>query len=119
MERHRTEGCRRPRRAGTVRPVVASAPTRRRPRPAPRRRRRTLSGRSGRFVLLGLILLAVFVVLLVGAFSSTPTLQVPKYAGKRPLPQIVAREGDLQIQLPISQPDFPAIGYHGPDAHSP
>jgi hypothetical protein len=76
--------------------------------------------------VLGLIALAVFIVLLVAAFSSTvPSFQdsLPKdsaalLANGTPLQQVVATQGDLSIQLPISQRDVTALGYHGSDGNA-
>jgi murein DD-endopeptidase MepM/ murein hydrolase activator NlpD len=71
--------------------------------------------------VLGVVCLAVFIVLLVAAFSSSaPPFQasLPKGSDEllssgRPLPQVVAFEGPLRIQLPISQREVTALGYHG------
>jgi murein DD-endopeptidase MepM/ murein hydrolase activator NlpD len=64
--------------------------------------------------VLGLVGLAIFIVLLVAAFnSSAPPLQTAGQPGGRPPPEILAIQGPLRIQLPISQPT--ALGYHGTD----
>src|ERR1700693_6091472 len=96
--------------------MVSSRATRR-PRRAPRRKAR-LSRRGGRVAVLGLVGLAIFIVLLVAAFSSSaPPFQasVKGVPIGRPLPQIVAFQGPLRIQLPISQREVTALGYHGTD----
>jgi len=70
--------------------------------------------------VLGLVVLAIFIVLLVAAFSSSaPPFQdsLPKGSAANPnsppLAQIVALQGPLHIQLPISQGAVTALGYHG------
>jgi hypothetical protein len=71
--------------------------------------------------VLGLVGLATFIVLLVAAFSSSaPPFQasVKGVPVGRPLPQIVAFQGPLRIQLPISQRDVTALGYHGTDGNA-
>ncbi len=75
--------------------------------------------------VLALVGLAIFVVLLVAAFSSSaPPFQdsLPKGSASNPngppLAQIVATEGPLHIQLPISQSAVTALGYHGTDGNS-
>jgi len=61
--------------------------------------------------------LAIFIVLLVAAFSSSvPPLQSSAGPGGRPLPEIVALQGPLRIQMPVGQPT--ALGYHGSDGSS-
>jgi murein DD-endopeptidase MepM/ murein hydrolase activator NlpD len=70
------------------------------------------------FALIGL---AIFIVLLVAAFSSSaPPFQASVKGAPigRPLPQIVAFQGPLRIQLPISQREVTALGYHGTDGSS-
>ncbi len=75
--------------------------------------------------MLGLVGLAIFVVLLVAAFnSSAPAFQdsLPKGSTANPngppIAQIVATDGSLHIQLPISQSAVTALGYHGTDGSS-
>ncbi len=72
--------------------------------------------------VLGVVSLAVFVVLLVAAFgSSTPTgpgLLRSTNPNAPPLAQIVAVQGSLHIQLPISQGAVTALGYHGTDGNA-
>ena len=81
-----------------------------------------MSGRSGRLAVLGVVALATFIVLLVAAFSSTaPPFQesLPKGSTANPngppMTQIIAVQGPLHLQLPISQGAVTAIGYHGTD----
>jgi len=90
-----------------------------------RRRRRGISPRSGRLAVLGVVALAIFVVLLVAAFSSgAPTFQdsIPKSSrvspNSPPQAMVVATQGPLHIQLPISQGAVTALGYHGTDGSS-
>src|SRR5262249_41961034 len=86
-----------------------------------RRRRRRVAGRGGRVAVLGLLAVAGFIVLLLAAFSSqTPSFQssLPKgsarlLANGRPLPQIIAFQDLLRIQLPIAQDAVSGLGYHG------
>ena len=75
--------------------------------------------------VLGVVALAIFVVLLVAAFSSSaPPFQQSLPKGSRanpnspPSAMIVAREGTLRLQLPISQGAVTALGYHGTDGNS-
>jgi murein DD-endopeptidase MepM/ murein hydrolase activator NlpD len=75
--------------------------------------------------VLGLVALAIFVVLLVAAVSSSaPPFQQSLPKGSRanpdspPSAMIVAREGALRLQLPISQGAVTALGYHGTDGNS-
>src|SRR5262245_1193488 len=106
--------------------MVPSSATRRPVRRARRRRRATLSGRGGRIAVFGVIALAIFIVLLVAAFSSSvPSFQnsLPKdsaelLANGTPLQQVVATQEDLSVQLPISQRDVTALGYHGSDGNA-
>jgi murein DD-endopeptidase MepM/ murein hydrolase activator NlpD len=103
--------------------MVSSRATARHVRP--RRRRNRFSRRSGRLAVLGLVALAVLIVLLVAAFSSSaPPFQQSLPKGSRanpnspPSTMIVAREGTLNVQLPISQGAVTALGYHGTDGDS-
>src|SRR5713101_5288590 len=78
--------------------MVPSRPPRRPVRA--RRQKAGLSRRGGR----------------VAAFSSSaPPLQTAGQPGGRPPPEILAIQGPLRIQLPISQPT--ALGYHGTDGN--
>jgi hypothetical protein len=67
-------------------------------------------------VVLGL---AFLLALLVAAFgSSSPAsfqqpASLPGLETGRPMPQIVALQGTLRIQLPIAQRAVTALGYHG------
>jgi murein DD-endopeptidase MepM/ murein hydrolase activator NlpD len=87
--------------------------TRRRP-PRPTRS-------SRRTVALVLLALAVLVTLVLGAFgTSSPSdgSAVPASAARlapasRPLPQVIALEGSLRLQMPVSQRQVTALGYHG------
>jgi murein DD-endopeptidase MepM/ murein hydrolase activator NlpD len=72
--------------------------------------------------VLVLLALAVLVTLALGAFSTTPTDQsaVSEHDARlappdRPLPQVVALQGSLRIQMPVSQRQVTALGYHGAD----
>lgn len=77
-------------------------------------------------VVLALVAVAILVVLLVAAFSSpVPSFQdsLPRdsaglLANGTPLQQVVATQDDLAIQLPISQRDVTALGYHGADGNA-
>lgn len=86
-----------------------------------RRRRRTRRSPVARrrVVLLVLLGIALLVTLLLAAFGSPG--EPPRPAAIRsaaspaepPLPQPIARQGSLQLQLPISQESLTAVGYHG------
>jgi hypothetical protein len=105
--------------------MVSSRPT---GRPVRARKPRTasISRRRGRVAVLVVVGLAIFIVLLVAAFSSSaPPFQasLPKgtsqlIANGRPLPQVVALQGPLRIQLPIAQPEVTGLGYHGADGNA-
>jgi hypothetical protein len=64
---------------------------------------------------------AVLVILLLAAFnsqatsfqSSLPKGAAPLHANGRPLPQIIATQDSLRIQLPIAQDAVSGLGYHG------
>lgn len=84
---------------------------RRRPRRATRRNRRT--------AVLAVLGLAVLLVLVLAAFASSPPGDVPPVpvtpsaaADRRPLPLVVAVQGSLDLQLPITQRAVTALGYH-------
>jgi hypothetical protein len=75
--------------------------------------------------VLGLVALAIFVVLLVAAFSSSaPPFQesLPKgfkaNPNSPPSAMTVAKAGSLNLQVPISQGAVTALGYHGSDGNS-
>jgi murein DD-endopeptidase MepM/ murein hydrolase activator NlpD len=72
--------------------------------------------------VLGLVAFAIFIVLLVAAFGSSaptgPGLFHSTNPNAPPLAQIVAVQGPLRIQLPISQGAVTALGYHGTDGNS-
>jgi len=75
--------------------------------------------------VLGVVCFAIFIVLLVTAFNSgAPSFQecLPKSSRVSPTtpPQtmIVATQGPLHVQLPISQGAVTALGYHGTDGNS-
>jgi hypothetical protein len=76
--------------------------------------------------VLGLVALAIFIVLLVAAFSSSaPPFQQSLPAGIKkagpnspPTSMAIATAGTLKIQLPISQGAVTALGYHGTDGNS-
>jgi hypothetical protein len=71
--------------------------------------------------VLALVAVAVPVILVLAAFGSqTPSFQssLPKGADRllangRPLPQIIASQDTLRIQLPIAQDAVSGLGYHG------
>ena len=63
---------------------------------------------------------ALLVTILLAAFSSPPPsfqASLPTDSALletgRPLPQVVAFQGDVRIQLPVSQQSVTALGYHG------
>lgn len=75
--------------------------------------------------MLGLVCVAIFVVLLVAAFNSgAPSFQesLPKASlvspNSPPQAMVVATQGPLHIQLPISQGAVTGLGYHGTDGNS-
>ena len=75
--------------------------------------------------MLGVVCLAIFIVLLVAAFNSgAPSFQesLPKSSrvdpNSPPQAMVVATQGPLHIQLPISQGAVTALGYHGTDGSS-
>src|ERR1700738_2770508 len=85
-----------------------------------RRRRRKLPRSGGRLAVLAVVCVAIFIVLLVAAFSSgAPSFQESLPKGSRvspnspPQAMVVATQGPLHIQLPISQGAVTALGYHG------
>jgi hypothetical protein len=86
------------------------------------RKRRARAARRWKFlaVLAGT---AVIVTLLLAAFSAPPAsfqAALPDDPSLlqtgRPLPQVIALQGDLPIQLPVSQESVTALGYHGSNA---
>jgi hypothetical protein len=96
-------------------------------RPSPRRRRGRPGRPSSRRRLLAVAVagaLALVLVFLVAAFgSSSPSLQLSAadtalLSTGRPLPQVVAFQDSLRLQLPISQQEVTAIGYHGSDEYA-
>lgn len=87
-----------------------------------RRQRLERERRRRRLALLTIAVFVVGVVVLLSAFggSAARTQAPPVNAASRlllpagpPQPEIVARIGSLQIQLPISQSRVTAIGYQG------
>jgi hypothetical protein len=91
-------------------------------RPNARRRieqRHARSARRARFFALLVLLAAVFVVALAlvafGGQSSRPPVPLastyPRATLGRPLPEIVALRGPVQLQLPVAQGLVTAIGY--------
>jgi murein DD-endopeptidase MepM/ murein hydrolase activator NlpD len=68
---------------------------------------------------------ALLVTVLLAAFSSPPPsfqASLPEdsslLATGRPLPQVIAFQGDVRIQLPVSQESVTALAYHGSNAFS-
>ena len=66
---------------------------------------------------------AVLVTILLAAFSTPPAsfqAALPDDPALletgRPLPQVIAFQGDLPIELPVSQQSVTALGYHGANA---
>jgi hypothetical protein len=64
----------------------------------------------------------LLVVLALGAFGTAPPEQsaVPESAARlapadRPLPQVIALQDALRVQMPVSQRQVTALGYHGAD----
>ena len=94
-------------------------------RSARRRPQRRSASPSRRAVVLLLLAVALLVTLALGAFASAPPDQpaVPSSAARqappdRPLPQVIAVQDALRIQMPVSQRAVTAIGYHGADEDS-
>jgi len=86
------------------------------------RKRRARTARRWKIAVL-LALTAALVTLLLAAFSSPPAsfqAALPNdptlLETGRPLPQPIALQGDLPIQLPVSQQSVTALGYHGANA---
>jgi hypothetical protein len=88
-----------------------------------RRRQRRVDHRVRRFTLLAVVTSIVVVTLSLTAFgtgSTTPVRAAGPAPAQRlvptgpPAPQIVASQGALRIQLPISQARVTAIGFHAP-----
>jgi murein DD-endopeptidase MepM/ murein hydrolase activator NlpD len=79
-----------------------------------------------RWKIAGLLVgTAVLVIVLLAAFSSPPPSFQASSPGDssllatgRPLPQVIALQGDARIQLPVSQESVTALGYHGSSAFS-
>ncbi len=76
-------------------------------------------------IVLGVVVLAIFIVLIVAAFSSSvPSFQESLPKGSTtdpngpPLAMIVATQGSLHLYLPISEGAVTALGYHGTDGTS-
>jgi hypothetical protein len=99
---------------------MQSATAYRRPRRGPSRAVR----RARRRALVVLVIFSVLVVLAFSAFGSTggPAvgLSVPASASRLlpagpPTPLVIAVQGALRIQLPINERKVTAIGYHGGD----
>jgi len=94
-----------------------------RPHRGPRRERRRQARRSRgarRTAIFALLAVAFLLTLVLAAFGSSSSNErsVPASAARlappgRPLPQVVATQGSLHLQMPISQRDVTAIGYHG------
>jgi hypothetical protein len=87
-----------------------------------RGRRRTGAQRLRRFAGLTLVSAVLLITLLLTAFGSSSgpedvgaTLLPARTTGVSalPLPQIVATQGPLRLQLPVAQSRLTAIGYHG------
>ncbi|MER3410341.1 MAG: hypothetical protein C4306_09650, partial [Thermoleophilia bacterium] len=75
-------------------------------------------------LLAALGAVALLLVLLLAAFgSSTPSFRASLsdealLTTGRPLPQVIAFREGLRIQLPVSQLEVTAIGYHGADEYA-
>lgn len=102
--------------------MTASARPSGRYRSVRRRPRRRAAQPSRRAAVLTLLGLALLVTLALGAFGTPPPDQ-PAVSGTtaraapadRPLPQAIAVQGQLRIQMPVSQRQVTALGYHGAD----
>ena len=86
------------------------------------RKRRSRSARRWKIAAL-LAGTAILVTLLLAAFNSpSPSFQAALSGDPalletgRPLPQVIAFQGDLPLQLPVSQQSVTALGYHGANA---
>jgi hypothetical protein len=84
-----------------------------RERPARRRRSRTR-----KWTVAGLLAATALVVtVLLAAFSSPPSPLLACESGLletgRPLPAVIAFQGEIAIQLPVSCQSVTALGYHG------
>ena len=82
-------------------------------------RRRKRTARRWRIVAL-LVVTALVVTVLLAAFSEGPPsfqASLPQDSALletgRPLPQVIAFQEDIRIQLPVSQQSVTALGYHG------
>jgi hypothetical protein len=82
------------------------------------RRRRNRTAR--RWTVAGLLVgTALLVTILLAAFSSSSSLPACVSSDStllesgRPLPHVIAFQGDVRIQLPVSCQSVTALGYHG------
>ena len=102
--------------------TVRAMPSRPAPgrRPRARRRKSHAPGRARRFAGLAFVAVIVLVTLLLTAFAgapertaaaapAAPTGLVPT----SPVPQVVARVGELRLDLPVGQQQLTALGYYG------
>ena len=103
-------------------PMTISARHSGRYRSARRRARGRRSHRFPRAIVLVLLGLALLVTLALGAFGRSPADQpaVPSAAARSapasvPLPQVIAMQDSLRIQMPVSQRQVTTLGYHGAD----
>jgi murein DD-endopeptidase MepM/ murein hydrolase activator NlpD len=82
-------------------------------------RRRKRAGRRWKIAALFVVTALVVTVLLAAFSEGPPSFQasLPEDSALletgRPLPQIVAFQDDIRIQLPVSQQSVTALGYHG------
>jgi hypothetical protein len=97
--------------------MPSSRPTRRR---RVERRQARAARRARRFALLVLLGVVLVVALALSAFGNGSARRVERLAVSRPLaatstqpyPQIVAVRGQVRLQMPITQSQLTAIGYH-------
>jgi hypothetical protein len=91
---------------------------------ATRRKRAQTARRIRRLVGGGILAIAVFVMLLVTAFGSAgpqpirasgPALSSRLLPAGPPRPHVIATQGTLRLQLPISEARVTAVGYHASD----
>jgi hypothetical protein len=92
---------------------------------ARRRPQRRSASPSRRTLVLVLLAVALLVTLAIGAFATAPPDQtaVRSSAARlappdRPLPQVIALQDSLRIQMPVSQRTVTALGYHGAEEDS-